>query len=495
MPKRYLLWTIREIFEIVNGSDIIDSCETFQDRFQKKLTFRQLYDFLKFHKEYIFNRSIPHWSCLCEICENVVMLCIGINKIIRNKEMKLPENPHDIVEKFKCDNVDDQRDCMIGDCLSCSVTDLSLSNFGGSSSESSDSDISDDVDGINTDVKYYEWKRDDDSHVKKTLVGVSKKEALVLLNQQVKILKKHIYVKRCQVKYYNELKQNLKFNEIILHVDFSENYKNQQQHEVQSAYFGHSSFALFTACCYLRSTDGNLMKESLVVVTESPDHSRITAYSCISKVVTHIREKYQELPLKLNLYVWSDGCASQFRSCYVFSLMSCYDRTLNVSWFYNERHHGKGPMDGVGGTVKNVVFRDVKSGKCTITSPEEFADFANKRLESITTLYLPQCELFVEPSEVSKAPKIAQTLQVHKVVRHFSKNGIVYLKFYYLASDEKPFFTQYYRKECDPEVCGHDGLDGADENRCGKCGEAENGLNWLCCPLCRMWFHEDCFYV
>ena len=175
--------------------------------------------------------------------------------------------------------------------------------------------------------------------------------------------------------------------------------------------------------------------------------------------------------------------------------MSCYDRTLNVSWFYNERHHGKGPMDGVGGTVKNVMFLDVKSGKCTITSPEEFAEFANKRLESITTLYLPRCELFVEPSEVSKAPKIAQTLQVHKVVRHFSKNRIVYLKFYYLTSDEKPFFTQYYRKECDPEVCGHDGLDGADENCCGKCGEAENGLNWLCCPLCRMWFHEDCFYV
>ena len=64
IPKRYLLWTIREIFEIVNGSDIIDSYDTFQDRFQKKLTFRQLYDFLKFHKEYIFNRSIPHWSCL-----------------------------------------------------------------------------------------------------------------------------------------------------------------------------------------------------------------------------------------------------------------------------------------------------------------------------------------------------------------------------------------------------------------------------------------------
>ena len=269
ITKRYLLWTIREILEIANGSDAIETSETFHDKFQKKITFCQLHDFLKFHKEYIFNRSIPHWSCLCEVCENVVMLCVGINKAIPKKEKKLPENPHDIVEKFKCNNGGEP--CMIGECQTCRETNLLLSIF---DSKDSNSDSSDDVVGINTDIKYYEWRRDDDNHLKKVLVGVTKSEALVLLNKQIKILKKHIHVKRCHVKHYNELKQNLKPNEVILHVDFSENYKNQQQNEVQSAYFGHSSFSLFTACCYLKSTE--LIKESLVVVTESPDHSRIT---------------------------------------------------------------------------------------------------------------------------------------------------------------------------------------------------------------------------
>ena len=89
------------------------------------------------------------------------------------------------------------------------MTNLSLFNFGGSNCESSDSDISDDVEGINTDGKYYEWRGEDDSHVKKTLVGISKNEALVLLNQQIKLLKKHIYGKRCQVKHYNILKQKI----------------------------------------------------------------------------------------------------------------------------------------------------------------------------------------------------------------------------------------------------------------------------------------------
>ena len=146
---------------------------------------------------------------LCEIYENAVILCTRINKVIPNKEVKQPENPYNIVEKCICENVNEQKGCMMGNCLSCSVTNLSLFNFGGSNCESTDSDVSDDVEGINTDGKYYEWRGEDDSHVKKTLVGISKNEALVLLNQQIKLLKKHIYGKRCQVKHYNILKQKI----------------------------------------------------------------------------------------------------------------------------------------------------------------------------------------------------------------------------------------------------------------------------------------------
>ena len=181
--------------------------------------------------------------------------------------------------------------------------------------------------------------------------------------------------------------------------------------------------------------------------------------------------------------------------CYNFSLMSYCDGTKNMSWFYNERHHGKGPMDGVGGTVKKVVFRDAKFGKCTIISPKEFSEYADKKVESIDTLFSPECELFVEPNEVAKAPKIPQTLQVHKVIIHMSKNGMLYLKFFYLASYEKPVFTQYYRKEGDPEICGDEGMDVEDQSHCVKCREAENRSDWFCCSLCRIWFYEDFFYA
>ena len=45
--KRYLQWTVREMLGIINGKIAVEECSTFPDSFDKDLTFRQLYDFLK----------------------------------------------------------------------------------------------------------------------------------------------------------------------------------------------------------------------------------------------------------------------------------------------------------------------------------------------------------------------------------------------------------------------------------------------------------------
>ena len=65
--------------------------------------------------------------------------------------------------------------------------------------------------------------------VKKVVKSVAVEEAIELFNEQVKMLKAHIFVKRTQNTHYNRLKKNLKANEFIIHVDYSENYKDKEQ--------------------------------------------------------------------------------------------------------------------------------------------------------------------------------------------------------------------------------------------------------------------------
>ena len=71
-----------------------------------------------------------------------------------------------------------------------------------------------------------------------------------------------------------------------------------------------------------------------------------------------------------NVYVWSDGMGSQFRSHNLFKSLA-----------------SKGVMDGIGGTVKNVILRKVKSGQLVVNSPLETV---TKFVPSIHSEHLPE---------------------------------------------------------------------------------------------------------
>ena len=43
---------------------------------------------------------------------------------------------------------------------------------------------------------------------------------------------------------------------------------------------------------------------------------------------------------------------------------------IQFQWYYNECYHGKGPIDGVGGTLKSMIFQHVKSKKYVINGAE-----------------------------------------------------------------------------------------------------------------------------
>ena len=69
-------------------------------------------------------------------------------------------------------------------------------------------------------------------------------------------------------------------------------------------------------------------------------------------------------------------------------------------WYYNEHHHGQGPMNGVGGNIKNI-FQHVKSKKCVINGAKDFAQSANKIINGIYCLYL-------EPQDIKRHQKFQE---------------------------------------------------------------------------------------
>ena len=233
---------------------------------------------------------------------------------------------------------------------------------------------------------------------------------------------------------------------MTLIVDYSKNYNSQDQNEIQSAYFGQESFSLFTACPYYRCSEANEIKTvSTTITSEASDRSRMASITCVKKVIDQVLSKIVN---KIDMvYIVSDGCASQFWSKFVFKLLTLIHPEIGLEWHYNEAHHGKGPMDGKGGTVKNIVFCKFLSGEVVIGSPEEFAQYANQICQ-VDRLYFPIAEIPDEPEDVQYSSSIPDTLKTHRVVRGLSKHKIPYLKFYYMSTDPKPHYTQWYGPEC-----------------------------------------------
>ena len=138
--------------------------------------------------------------------------------------------------------------------------------------------------------------------------------------------------------------------------------------------------------------------------------------SYLQKLVYEIESKHGKC--YKNLYVWSDGMGAQLRSWFVFQILAgTILPNKSLMWLYNEHHHGKDPMDGVGGTVKNVIFRKVKSGQVVIYSTQEFSEAVKTLVPAIHAVYLPENENIIEPKGIKSSRKIKETLKIHKLER------------------------------------------------------------------------------
>ena len=131
---------------------------------------------------------------------------------------------------------------------------------------------------------------------------------------------------------------------------------------------------------------------------------------------------------------------AQFRSKFIFQLLAG-TMFLNKSlcWFCNERHHGKGPMDGAGGTIKNVIFPKSKvRPDCGPYTKRIFSC-----CHEICAIYycLSRSDETVEPGSIHQAPSIPETLPINKFFRQINDKRDCSAEFFKTAVVQKAFHT------------------------------------------------------
>ena len=99
-------------------------------------------------------------------------------------------------------------------------------------------------------------------------------------------------------------------------------------------------------------------------------------------------------------------------------------------------------MNDVGGTIKNFIFRKVKSGQIVVHTPKKFPDATRKFIPSIITVYLPKSDVIVKPESIHQAPSIPERLSIHRFVRQISDRGDCSKEFFKMVVEQVAFHTE-----------------------------------------------------
>lgn len=85
-------------------------------------------------------------------------------------------------------------------------------------------------------------------------------------------------------------------------------------------------------------------------------------------------------PSVQNVVVFSDGAPSQFKQRFLLSNLHWYKATYeleSLEWEFFATSHGKGAVDGLGGSLKRPVRQQVFSRKAMVNNAQDLLQRAN----------------------------------------------------------------------------------------------------------------------
>lgn len=290
--------------------------------------------------------------------------------------------------------------------------------------DNTDAEINEKLNNLQESVSYEEWRRVEthlpngklryNTRLVKVEVPVEQfKESFKI---QVGKFREHAYRVTTQYSEVKRLKENLKENEGTLQMDFAQNYTCGHTEEIQSAYFAKEQVTLHPMVLHFKE-GGELKHKSFVAVTDERTHNSFSVFAFMKTIIPRIKEI---CPTINKMHYLTDSPTSQYRNTKIMNLISRHETIfgMKASWTYFESGHGKGPCDGVGGTLKRLADDASKMGSATIIDAESFFDWSQS-LETMMDIYwvskaeIDEAKLQIESWTLTAVP---ECMKLHAVV-------------------------------------------------------------------------------
>lgn len=243
----------------------------------------------------------------------------------------------------------------------------------------------------------------------------------------------HVFVKRQQSAYFEERKGNLVEGETLVQVDFAENYSCKHQDEIQSAHWNQDQITLFTVAIWTKSKAEDLTCDSHVIVSDDLEHNKTAVTVFMSTVLDRfVKQRHPEVT---TAYIFSDGPSSQFKNKYIVSILPTLDKIVHVQWNYFATSHGKGAVDGIGGTLKRLVWNAVSSRKVpAVTDARSFYNVASVLNSAVAVSLIEKKAISEKAAELDITKCFKEAVALPGISRFHciepQTNGYVHSKLY-----------------------------------------------------------------
>ncbi len=325
------------------------------------MSYRQ---FTRYRPFYITEaRATDRNTCACFQHENMRLLIDSM----AHRGLIQTQRLSSLLKSIIC-NVD-KKECMYRTCTECCFEEVQLAEY-----------------NLLDSARWECWAKEDvtvGDRVFKNWVKKSKSGTVENLVEQFRLeiesIGSHQFNWLHQAEQFREMKENVAQNEIVLHIDFSENYGCKLNSEIQSYHFAGSrkQVTLHTAVAY--TSKGT---QSYATLSPSLRHDERAVWAHIMPVLEDVMlEHKQAIDI---LHVISDGPVTQYRNktnCFLLSQVPFTMGFKHVTWNFSERSHGKGAPDGVGGAVKRTADKYVLRGS-DLQSPRDFYQFLSSQTET-----------------------------------------------------------------------------------------------------------------
>ena len=120
---------------------------------------------------------------------------------------------------------------------------------------------------------------------------------------------------------------------------------------MQSGHWNEKQVAVFTFVVWCQHTC-----KSAVVISDNLSHTKDSVITFIAKLISELISSSVKV-----LQLWSDGPRSQFKDRFIAAAIPWLEEKYSIKLFWNffVSSHGKGPVNGIGGTTKRIVTQKV----------------------------------------------------------------------------------------------------------------------------------------